>query len=322
MKLWRFLTSIATIYLAIGILLIIAGQMQWLHYVSPNVFKENSAWNPVVKTVGAALVGSGVFTAIIKSKEYSELFSGILGEIVWSRKYIEKRKDKKAIWKMVSRLVYDEKFPAISDEIEEIIASQYFPVAHNYYIENYQFIINLCDNTNDPSNFWTQREVIELIVKPINDKARIVYSIATSIDLPNTTLAGNPDLTNYNVETVFINDIRRTEAVPPCTTEGTQFKHKFDVTLEHENDYRIQVEREKVVFKATNPDKRFFAKNIIKDLKITVIMASNMNYSFHKMGTIKEYTYGGEQVNNGVKMVTWQYDGVILPHQGFILLFK
>jgi hypothetical protein len=40
------------------------------------------------------------------------------------------------------------------------------------------------------------------------------------------------------------------------------------------------------------------------------------------MGTIKEFIKCDEDVNNGVKIVSWKYNGLMLPHQGFIVIFK
>lgn len=51
-------------------------------------------------------------------------------------------------------------------------------------------------------------------------------------------------------------------------------------------------------------------------------MDKDCTVNLHKMGTIGEFKQSLEQINNGVKITTWIYNGVILPHQGFMLLFK
>lgn len=92
--------------------------------------------------------------------------------------------------------------------------------------------------------------------------------------------------------------------------------------LANEDEYILVIKRNKLVCKKTNPDKRFFAVNIIKGLKVTVIIDKQAQFSFHKMGTINEFIKSEDQINSGVRITTWTYSGVLLPHQGYMLLFK
>ena len=64
----KFFTSAVTYITAGGIILIILGQTDFIHYLMPNIFPVDSPFNPVIKSIGAALIGSGVFTTIIKSR--------------------------------------------------------------------------------------------------------------------------------------------------------------------------------------------------------------------------------------------------------------
>lgn len=315
----NFLTSKVFYFSLLGILLIIIGQTGFVSYVFPNFLNKENVVNPIIKTVGATFVGSGVFTAVIKSSEYTQIFSKVIGEIIWSKKYIEKRGDKKEIWSMVSRLIYDEKFPDISHELEEIITNNYFPVEHDYYTENYEFTINISDHTSS-NDYWDQIETTSLTIKSINSKKVIIYKLNGSIDLPDSN-GTSQDLTDYKIEELKIDNVVRTCDVP-FTKDDKFLIHSFEIPLCHEDSYNVMIKRKKTVFKKTNPDKRFFASNIIKGLKITVIMHKDTVVNLHKMGTIGEYISLGDQINKDVKISTWKYDGIILPHQGFMLLFK
>lgn len=195
-KPFRFLTSRVFYIFVIGIILIIIGQTNYLNYIFPNFISRDSPLNSIVKTIGAAFIGSGVFTAVIKSSEYTEIFTRIIGEIIWSKKYIEHRKDKKEIWSMVSRLMYNEKFPDISDELESIIAKHYFPVEHNFYSTNYEFIINL-SNCTENEEYWFQIETTNVTIKAQNAEQEIPYRFSGNIDLPER--CDIPDLTKYEI---------------------------------------------------------------------------------------------------------------------------
>jgi hypothetical protein len=319
MKRLKFLTSIVFILFAIGCVLIVVGQTEILYFLMPNLTPKNSPVHSIIRSIGGAFVGSGVFTAIIKSSEYTDVFSNVIGEIIWSKKYIAKRGDKKEIWRMVSRLMYNEKFPAISNEIEDIITNHYFPTSHNFYMENFEMVMNI-ENIPDNEHFWKHDETISFTLKPTNSNESIVYKFGGGIDLPNDN--SYPDVTEYKLNKVLVNGIEPQLIPSPPVVENNILKNFIEIPLKNEDQYHIVLKRSKVICKKTNPDKRFFALYLIKGFKVTVIMDNSMNIDFHKMGTINEYQKSDEHINNDVKVMSWSYEGVILPQQGFIIISK
>lgn len=319
-KFIKFFTTGVFWFLFIGVLLIIVGATNTLNYLLPNIIPPNSPVQVVVKTVGATFVGSGVFTAIIKSSEYSEIFSNVIGEIIWSRKYIEKRTDKKDIWRMVSRLTYEEKFPLISEEIEDIITNHYFPVKHNFYVENYQYCLNIVDC--DHEEYWKHEEVVSLTIKPINAKEKIEYIFKSAIDLPDNISDENPDRTSFEVISILVNGREKGIPIPAMAKDSKLFSHRYSIDLQHEDQYDLVIQRNKLLSKKKNPDKRNFAPYIIKDAEVRVILKKEMEVDFHKMGTINDFMGGSSHINGDIKIVNWTYKGLILPQQGFVMIFK
>ncbi|MEO6305566.1 MAG: hypothetical protein ABIP51_20550 [Bacteroidia bacterium] len=315
-KFIKFLTSGVFVFFCCGCVLVVIGHSGFLNYLAPNFISKDSWINAVVKSIGAALIGSGVFTTIIKSTEYTEIFSDVIGKIIWSKKYIEKRSDKKDIWRMVSRLMYDEKFPLISNAIEDIITEQYFPVSHNFYIENYDFLLNMMDYNDF---FWIQEEVVALTLKPINAQQKITYFFRTVIDKPKEVI---DDFTAYTLDSITVNGTKYEPTDIKSSNDAEYLNHSFSIEMHNEDEYEIVVKRTKTVCKKSNPDKRVFASYIINDSKVTIMCKDGTNIDFHKMGTINEFKKSESHVNEGTKMVSWQYKGLILPQQGFIIIFK
>lgn len=316
----RFVNTAVFGFLFTGVILVIIGETHYLSQLSkglPFQINENSSLHTIIKSIGDALIGSGVFTAIIKSSEYSQVFSKIIGDIIWSKKFIEKRSDKREMWSMISRLMYQEKFPLISDEMENIITTEYFPTSHQYYIENYNVIVNITEHNHD---FWKHDESITITLKPTSSSTKINFSFRSAIDLP---LSG-ADCTSYVIEEFLVNGVR--EDIDPQNveeiTESKYLKHSLSVHLNGSDSYDLLLKRSKILCKITNPYKTFVSQSIIKNLSLTVMMKSGMDIGFHASGTVNKFIEGEDQVNNGVKVKTWSYKGVILPHQGFILIFK
>lgn len=318
MKLSKFFTGVVLSTIVIGTSLIVIGQTEYFHILWPNLFPTNAAFNQVLKSTGAALIGSGVFTAITKSKEFTEIFSEVIGEIIWSKKYIEKRKDKKEIWSMVSRLTYDEKFPLISEEIEDIISNYYFPTSHNFYTENYDFILNISDENEF---FWTQEEVVTVLLHPVNSKEKLKYRFYSTIHLPLRE-ENIQDLSHCSITSVFVNGEKTNLWSAEHFIEGRQLKLNCEIELKNSDSYTLVINRRKIVSKKSNPYKRVFAPYIIKNAKITVIMKSTMKIDFHKMGTINEFRKGTSYVNGDIRIDHWTYEGLLLPYQGFIIIFN
>lgn len=317
----RFFTSAVFYFFCAGCILVIIGETHYLSHISlflPFTITENSSIHTIVKSIGDALIGSGVFTAIIKSSEYSQVFSKIIGDIIWSKRFIEKRSDKPEMWSMISRLMYQEKFPQISDEMENIITTEYFPTSHQYYLENYQVIVNITD-TND--SFWKHDETVSVTIKPTSSSTKIPFSFRSAIDLPPKNIS---DCTEYLIEEFQINGVKKEieEDNIQVIHENKYLKHSLSVELSGSDYYNLVLKRSKILCKSTNPYKTFVSQSIIKDLSLTVMVKTGIDIDFHSRGTVNNFNQGEEQINNGVKVLNWSYKGVILPHQGFILVFK
>ena len=231
------------------------------------------------------------------------------------KKIYRKRTDKQEIWSMISRLLYQEKFPLISDEIENIITSRYFPTTHPYYIENCEFIINI---TNFNEHFWQHDETMILHIKPTS-KVKIPYTFKSVIDLPPHDI---PDVTDY-INTEFSNNgVTTILDNSDIEKDNKYLKQTLTIDLEGSESYRLVVKRSKILCKITNPYKTFVSTSIIKDLTLTVMLNVGIKVDFRSRGTVNDFIESDEQTNNDIKVIKWTYKGLILPHQGYILIFK
>src|ERR1700742_1681532 len=117
--LWMLITAIACI--AVSIIL-------------ANDNHEHSS--RILETVGIAILIGVVFDVVLKSVEYLNVFRDALNEIVYEDRFLRNRSDIIDVWKRVSRILYESKFPQISDQIENRILNTYFPISVNFYYED------------------------------------------------------------------------------------------------------------------------------------------------------------------------------------------
>ena len=148
----------------------------------------------------------------------------------------------------------------------------------------------------------------------------INFDLKSAIDLPDGTIT--PDCTDCSVQQICINNEVPTNIKTSTSRDSRNYYHTMDIPLQHSDTYDFIVKRYKILCKKTNPEKFFHAKTLIKTLKITVIGDAGINLGFYKMGTVHAFAESNKQTNQGITVSTWNYFGLILPHQGFILIFK
>src|SRR5690606_3278175 len=109
------LTNIAWISIITGILLL------W----SSVSFFEDIKYQGISEKIGITILSSGVFAAVLKSFQFIGLFRKELEKIILDNKFIEKRNDLPELWKQISSNLYQQKFPLISENLQNIILEKY-----------------------------------------------------------------------------------------------------------------------------------------------------------------------------------------------------
>lgn len=89
------------------------------------------------KSIGATILGGGIFAAVLKSFQFTGIFREELAKVMFSRDYLEMQGKSylEATWTRVSQAMFTHKFPGINRLIESSILRTYFPNDHNYYYE-------------------------------------------------------------------------------------------------------------------------------------------------------------------------------------------
>lgn len=313
----QFFTKEVVILSLIGLLLIIVGESHYLHTLFPQTFDAKAPINTVLTTIGTASLGSGVFTAIIKSKKFVTIFKSVVEEVLWSKEFLKQRSDKPKLWATLSRLLYEEKFPHISAELEDMISTKYFPIEHDYYIEDYNISINIKE---DVEGFWKHEENVSFTLRPINKEKLILYKSRMDLRLPDHHIGA--DATDFRITSFQINGIDSTCNVSEGVTDEDSIIFDYNFELNGCELYNISIMREKILCKKMNRDKRIFAQSFIKNVSVTLICALGLKIDFYRMGTINDFLRKPDNTNNQVKIYEWSYEGLILPKQGFIVLIN
>ena len=106
-------------------------------------------WNKVIEKIGFISLTSGVFAGVLKSIQFTGLFKEELNKVISGSELLNNRKDLPELWKKISKIIYTQKFPEISDMIEDRILESYLQTKKNHYNEDIIISINIHELTDD-----------------------------------------------------------------------------------------------------------------------------------------------------------------------------
>lgn len=320
-KFIKFISSTVVLLIAIGILLIIVGVTGFVsNLLSESLSSFKAPIDNILRTAGAAILGGGVFSALVQSQRFTEVYQKVFEEALWKPDFLKRRGDIREVWNNVSRVLYQEKFPDLSSEIEEIITTEYFPTNHKFYVENYSLTITLIPRN---AHYFEHVEYLNVTLKPAKDEFDLSYKFCSIINQP-PFLEGFEDETDLIVEELILDgeNVVIDDKVFAKTKRENQHVFDFNLPLTPGVEHNIIIKRKKVLERTSNKDKRFFANYFQKDVNVTIIAPVTIGVELYAMGTVKNFIKSSEQINGDLKILKYYYNGLILPKQGFFILIN
>lgn len=88
--------------------------------------------------MASAVLGAGIFAAILKSFQFSGIFQKALANVIYNSEYLAKqdRPYVANLWGIATDALFTSRFPQIKQAISEPILNVYLPTDHNYHFEN------------------------------------------------------------------------------------------------------------------------------------------------------------------------------------------
>lgn len=244
-----------------------------------------------------------------------QVFREELVSSIYSPTLLAKQRDIEEIWKMVSKVLYNSKFPEISDQIEETILRTYFPTNINYYYETFAKDVDM-RTLADQQDYFTATERYSYTVKSA-DSSHLVIPYSAEI------MRREGDSSDYNLLSININGEDKTAELRTqllkFTDDPDKLRVKFDIPLQGEREYRIIINQEKIYTPFIDNTDVFSSSKFINNLELDLRHPAQLIMTFFPMGTPQEF-------NNEVTSKTriWKtYKGLIFPKQGYrILMFR
>lgn len=274
----------------------------------------SDSWNSLLQKIGFIGLTSGVFASVLKSIQFTGLFQEELTKIISGTEFLNNRKDLPDLWKKISKSIYAQKFPEISDLLEDRILTTYFPMDRNHYNEDLIVSIIIHDINDDFIINYTQTIEYNAVLDSDKNESIIAYTDTITddkeVDEKNELLSFKIDGTEIDLEkcrNIDKEEKGKTKYIHKVPIRG---KKKFKVFLKVKNTYSLKGENVKLL--------RF--NTITRNVDLTVSYNKDVDVSFFNVGLVKDFVPIHTDVENTLSRR--HRDDLILPRQGFGLSFN
>lgn len=299
-----------------GFAFLLIGSILPLHTGTVSIlFIPNAQFSGILRAAGLAILSSGVFAATLKAFQFSGVFREELISIIYNVDHLEQRKDIEDIWKAVSKIIYQKKFPDISDAIHRTILSTYFPTNINFYYDSIKQDVKY-QLVPGKEGFLDQKDFLKINVKAV-DKSKFTINYAVEQFRSKT----DTDDTSFALKDLTINRKNETTKYQKLATENTQseiglLSTKFEIELEGSETYSIIVRSAKRFSIDYDSNKEFVSSKFVAQFDLTVEHPESIEPMFFALGTAKAFSEEGSDEAT----LRRSYKHLIFPQQGYKLL--
>ncbi len=269
---------------------------------------EESAWKEFWSGLGKTMLAGGVFALLLKSYQLMGVFKTDLAELLYAEKFLSVRKDVPTIWENVSKVMFKNKFPRISQKIFKDVREIYLPTDQVLYYDDYNQTINieLIDEVNE-------------IIKVTQSSEYTIYPARKPVKLNtvNHIVKIEGSVTEFKIISHKINDKNCDCQLEQKVIEDT-LKSSFVIELNEIEPQKIETVIEKSYSLKHDNIMSFHKDFIIHNLEV-IITLKGVKIDFREFGTLKPFAKKGV---NKTGVMKYQYDGLIYPKQGYIVFMS
>lgn len=283
------------------------------YLVYADVIKNDKELNDIIIKVSDILVIGGFVGFLSNTSQAFGIFKKQLEDIVFSEKFLVNRNDIKPIWRKISKLMFQQRFPDISEDLLSIIQEQYICKDEYSYYSNYRIITDV-KWADEYHKFIlvTDRVFFDLVFEK-EGEADVVFK--TWINGVKSLQKGK-DYFCY-CKCLVDNEEREVKCKETYKDNDNLYIVDNIVKVNNMNKrqvHQIYIEREKKYLFDLDYDISFRAKYIVKDMTITLNLPMDIKATFICRGTPKDFI----KVKNEENTIEYMYKGLILQRQGYI----
>lgn len=293
-----FQSSLPWIVLLVGFLSFIYGKFG---------NSENHQLQIIFTDIGKIFLTGGIFGVLLKSMQFMGIFKEEIIKVIYEPKYLKNRNDLAELWEKMSTVLFQNKFPNVSEKLLKDVRETYFPIKEITYYENseHQIEIRIIDKINKLIKI-TETATLDVVCENSKIKTSYLFGHSTDDDskfkLLKFTIDGckpeNSETKKENIHGVNYE----------ITTTDLKGKERYAVekTTQREMDLKM----DNIV--------GFDSKKILHKLKIQFHHDEDIDVELIKSGILGSFILKKENTT----FKEYQYDGLVYPEQGYNVVIK
>lgn len=315
---FNFKPAIPYIAGVVGIILAIIGFVDYIKL--DQYIKEISKW-------GSATLLSGVIVGFMTTyAQFRGLFKNELEDVIYKYEFLRKRRDIAEIWESVSKVLFDSKFPEISNDLLKIIKEKYLPIEHISYCRDSDTMITISwDNKEQKLIRVIQEESFEIITFSDNEFS---FSGLFTVDV-NPTFSDIEEnrfeeLNNLIDCNIVINECKVNDVDYPFSErkylKDSVLSCNLNIILRGSECYRVKRRMTKVYNINHDYNIGFRAKTVLNNSRVRVFneIFEDIELTFISRGTLNDF----KELKKRDNYLEYEYKGLILQKQGYIIILK
>lgn len=261
---------------------------------------------------GYSILGTGVFASVLKSIQFTGIFRTELREIINSDEFIKNRKDLPLLWRKITMKLYNEKFPEVSNHLEDMLIAHYLPSNSKHYYKAYSVTVDIHSLSDEMEIEYTQTNDFTMILA--TDATETWLHLGSRITPQDNNKIVN-ELVYFKVngedkkieQTDSTKDINNSSEYKYLLSNGLK---RYDIEIRFKRKYSLRNENYK----------KFILHAYLKRMDVLINHPKDVVVSFFNIGCVHSFRKLHVDIKNQIHR---RHDkGLIMPYQGFGMSFE
>lgn len=282
-------------------------------YVIGFVFVKNGVWHEVLLQIGNVFVIGVAIGFLANGETFLEIYQNAIQNVICGGEFLDNQKDVSKYWKVISKQMFKNKFPAIHEEFLDVINAN-LPTNEVSYYDQYEMDSKMewKDKENnivlvtDVVTFDLVSDTTEEFTYPLRNWIKCSKSDDVKNNMLYFKVDGKDRISNMQ------HNSQNEDNGEKCNT--------WEIKLSGKKKYHIEYKVEKEFNLLEDHCKAFKAKYIVRNCRVEYSVPEEIHIQFESRGTLFDFENVGSQQSNKISK---RYCGILLPRQGFVMaLYK
>ena len=305
--LWIFLIVGVVLYVVVYVVMGIMPQLQSCNWLVQHQHAVNLILSIIEKFADILVIGAAL-GYLSNVALFLNIFKQDLEDIVVDNKFLELRSDIDKIWDRVTNVLFKSRFDKISKRLLPLIRDNYFPKNKSVYYDNYTSNVKI-SWVDDPAN-----EVLNVVME---NRYTVVSENGDKNEIPWKTWTKASDQSKIISHKISIDGVeQKIEGANGEELDEKTFEVK--IPLYGKEEYEIVAVMEKQYHFANDYFRAYSASYIMNGMILSISHPDDLMVELIERGTCGKF----EIITKTATMLVAKYNGLILPHQGYVLAMK